>query len=49
MLRIALTGLLRLALNDFLAAQTNFCSCHNSKIIDFVIIPHLTEKYSETR
>ena len=49
MLRITLTGLLGLALNDLLATQTNFCSCHNSKIIDLVIIPHSTEKYRVTR
>ena len=29
MLRITLTSLLRLALNNLLAAQSNFCSCHS--------------------
>ena len=33
MLRITLTSLLRLALNNLLAAQSNFCSCHNFQTV----------------
>ena len=40
MLRTALTSLLGFRLNDFLAAQSDFCSCHSLKLIDLNIIPH---------